>query len=86
MKWMPDSLLPVGKWSAVYVAPVILQVRCEKMFMEGGQNSDSDQFSHDDSFNALTDEDFDLLHLTGEETAELVTVVNWEENKKSGVN
>ena len=36
------------------------------------QNSDSDQFSGGDFFNALTDEDFDLLPLTKEERAELV--------------
>ena len=54
--------------------------------MEGGQNSDSDQFSDDDSFNALTDEDFDLLQLTEEERAELdlVAVVNREGNEESG--
>ena len=51
--------------------------------MEGGQNSDSDQFSLDDSFNALTDEDFDLLQLTEEERAELdlVALVNREGNE-----
>ena len=54
--------------------------------MEGGQNSDSDQFSNDDFFNALTDEDFDLLQLTEEERAELdlVAVINQEGNEKSG--
>ena len=54
--------------------------------MEGGHNSDSDQFSLDDSFNALTDEDFDPLQLTEEERAELdlVAVVNQEENEESG--
>ena len=52
--------------------------------MEAGQNSDSDQFSDDDFFNALTDEDFDLLQLTEEERAELVAVVNQEGNEESG--
>ena len=54
--------------------------------MEGGQNSDSDQFSLDDSFSALTDEDFDLLKLTEEERAELdlLAVVNLEGNEESG--
>ena len=41
--------------------------------MEGGQNSDSDQFSDDDSFNVLIDEDFDLLQLTEEERADRVS-------------
>ena len=55
--------------------------------MEGGQNSDSNQFFLVDSFNALTDEDFDLLQLTEEERAELdlVAVVNWE-MKRIGMN
>ena len=46
----------------------------------------TDQFSDDDSFNALTDEDFDLLQLTEEERAELdlVAVVNREGNEQSG--
>ena len=46
----------------------------------------TDQFSLDDSFNALTDEDFDLLQLTEEERAELdlVALVNREGNKESG--
>ena len=44
----------------------------------------TDQFSDDDSFNALTDEDFDLLQLTEEERAELVTVVSREGNEESG--
>ena len=54
--------------------------------MEGGQNSDSDKFSLNDSFNALTDEDFDLLQLTEEERAELdlVALVNREGNEESG--
>ena len=37
-------------------------------------------FSDGDFFNALTDEDFDLLQLTEEERAELVAVVNQEGN------
>ena len=37
-------------------------------------------FSDGDFFNALADEDFDLLQLTEEERAELVAVVNQEGN------
>ena len=48
------------------------------------KNCDSDQFSDDDSFKALTEEAFDLLQLTEEERAELVAVVNWEGNEESG--
>ena len=48
--------------------------------MEARQNFDFDQFSDGDFFNALTDEDFDLLQLTEEERAELVAIVNKEGN------
>ena len=79
----PSSPITVGKGSAsffgqrvaVYAALVTLHVK-----MEARQNSDSDQFSYGDFFNAPTDEDLDLLQLTEEERAELVAVVNQEGN------
>ena len=79
----PSSTITVGKGSAsffgqrvaVYMALVTLHVK-----MEARQNSDSDQFSDRDFFNALTEENFDLLQLTEEERAEIVAVVNQEGN------
>ena len=49
--------------------------------MEAGQTSV--QFSDNDFFNTLTDEDY-LLQLIEEERAELVAVVNQEGNEESG--
>ena len=43
---------------------------------------DSDQFSDDDVYNSLGENDFDLLELTEEERAELANV--WNDDNESG--
>jgi hypothetical protein len=43
--------------------------------MDGGENSDSDQFSDDEFYNALPDDDFDLLQLNEKERAQLAAAI-----------
>ena len=52
--------------------------------MEGGENSDSDQFSDDEVYNNLPDDDFDRFHLTDAEQAELAAVTFERESDDSG--
>ena len=44
--------------------------------MEADEYNDSDQFSDDDAYDSLGENDFDLLELTGEERAELANAFN----------
>lgn len=46
--------------------------------MDGGENSDSDQFSDDEFYNDLPDDDFDLLQLNEEEREQLAGAIDAE--------
>ena len=84
MKWMPDtppshslppprlSPIPVGKWSASFFG------QRDAVYVTLSHSTCA--FSDGDFFNALADEDFDLLQLTEKERAQLVAVVNQEGN------
>ena len=81
MKWMPDTPPPP-------YSPTLPDTRGKGvsfiLWSEGCCLRDASHstcaFSDGDFFNALADEDFDLLQLTEEERAELVAVVNQEGN------
>ena len=53
-----------------------LRLFCTVGKMEADDNNDSDQFSDDDVYNNLDENDFDLFELTEEERAELANVLN----------
>ena len=53
-----------------------LRLFCTVGKMEADDNNDSDQFSDDDVYNNLDENNFDLFELTEEERAELENVLN----------
>ena len=71
MNGSPDIPLAIGKCAApkfhysLHLLGVIL--RRAALRMKGGENSDSDQFSANELYNNLPDNDFDLIQLTEEQ-------------------
>ena len=76
MKWVPDTPHPLPDTRGKGVSFILRSVGC---CLRDASHSTC-AFSDGDFFNALADQDFDLLQLTEEERAELVAVVNQEGN------
>ena len=79
MKWMPDiPPLPLPETRGKGVSFILWSAGC--CLRDASHSRSTCAFSDDDFFNALADENFDLLQLTEEERAELVALVNQEGN------